>query len=199
MRPTSSGDVGLDLVRRSPPLQRPSRNPSVDTRHPLKAPQILQSIVRGNATRIVSQWMGNAAMGQTIPCCLVANLAEPHVDARCVDVVTLPLFGNAASCAELTSGSPGHRRHTGSDRARSLWRRGVWHTTATSQKGDPSRAVGRDRRADGRGDRGGLQDSADAGPWRPPTDRRRARVRQGGVQYACPRSHAGQMANSRPH
>ena len=72
------------------------------------------------------------------------------------------------------TGSPGHRPHSGSARARAPVApqgRGVWRTGGRQGKSDPSRGTGCDRCVDGLGDRDALPDCADGGPWRPaPSD-----------------------------
>ena len=75
-----------------------------------------------------------------------------------------------ATAPGSATGSPGHRPHNGSARARAPMRhqgRGVWRTGSRRGKCDPSRGTGRDRCVDGPGDRGALPDCVDGGPWRP--------------------------------
>ena len=99
-----------------------------------------------------------------------------------------PSGRRGATAPASATGSPGHRPHNGSDRARApgpRQGRGVWRTGGRRGKTDPSRPAGRGRRADGRGGRGALPDCADAGPWR------RAPNGGGPASGSAPRSRRG--------
>ncbi len=75
-----------------------------------------------------------------------------------------------ATAPGSATGSPARRPHSTSARGRAPVERqgrGVWRTGRRRGKRDPSRGAGRDRRADGPGDRGALPDCADGGRWRP--------------------------------
>ena len=75
-----------------------------------------------------------------------------------------------ATAPGSATGSPARRPHSTSARGRAPVERqgrGVWRTGRRRGKSDPSRGAGRDRRADGPGDRGALPDCADGGRWRP--------------------------------